>query len=302
VTEAHRDGALEQARAAFEIALNRHGYPFQYAVLRRAKELREAERSRFIFEVAEFPVSAGDASTRIDFVLKHQDARIYLVCECKRANPAVANWCFARAPYMRRGRGGDPFIHELLTLHSTSRALGPQATAGVMVAQTFDAASIGIEVRTQVKGDARGAREGAIEEAATQVMRGLNGLISFVQPRESFFGEQFRGGEIALSFIPVVFTTATLYLTSADLQTTDVETGRIDLSTAPFERKGWLGYQYHQGPQLKHGVRRGVSSGVARSGDLGAVLDTEFVRTIPIVSPVGIDEFLRWATNLSELD
>ncbi|MFZ1804688.1 MAG: hypothetical protein WAU05_12245, partial [Nitrospira sp.] len=79
--------------------LGSHGYGFQYAVLRRAEELAAERRSKWVFEAAEFPVGTAESPTHIDFILRNAHSTVYLVGECKRANPAHANWCFLKAPY-----------------------------------------------------------------------------------------------------------------------------------------------------------------------------------------------------------
>ena len=74
--------------------LDQHGYGFQYALIRH---LREKGLSWYL-QATEFPVEVGEKHTRIDFVLKYGSRNVYLVAECKRANPALSNWCFIRAP------------------------------------------------------------------------------------------------------------------------------------------------------------------------------------------------------------
>ena len=81
--------------------LGAHGHGFQYAVLRRAKELAEKRLSNWVFEAAEFPVGTSESPIHVDFVLRDLQATVYLVVECKRADPARANWCFLKAPYAR---------------------------------------------------------------------------------------------------------------------------------------------------------------------------------------------------------
>jgi len=46
----------EKVQKGFEKVLNRHGYGFQYAVLKLATELYEQNKSAWVFNVAEFPV------------------------------------------------------------------------------------------------------------------------------------------------------------------------------------------------------------------------------------------------------
>src|SRR5579885_3410041 len=84
--------------AGFRKALDSHGYGFQYAVLQRAKELHKTT-SPWYPVVPEFGVEAKGRDTRIDFVLGTRGMTLFLVCECKRANPAIANWCFAQADW-----------------------------------------------------------------------------------------------------------------------------------------------------------------------------------------------------------
>src|SRR4030043_1645904 len=95
--------------SAFEKTLNRHGYGFQYSVLKKAKQLFEDGRSPWIFEPSEFPVSVQGRDVHIDFILRwyrkgmtlaEYSIPVYLVAECKRADPALKYWCFARAPYV----------------------------------------------------------------------------------------------------------------------------------------------------------------------------------------------------------
>jgi hypothetical protein len=61
--------------------------------------LEKVQRASWMFDSAEFPVVAGGSTTHVDFILRSRSRRTYLVAECKRADPARARWCFARAPY-----------------------------------------------------------------------------------------------------------------------------------------------------------------------------------------------------------
>lgn len=90
--------------------LSSHGHAFQYAVLRRAEEL--SDHTRWIFEVAEFPVGGPPNTIHIDFVLRSKTGGVYLVAECKRADPARANWCFVKAPYTRRAADENELVFE----------------------------------------------------------------------------------------------------------------------------------------------------------------------------------------------
>ncbi len=71
----------------FEAALGRHGYGFQFAVIKEIDRLRNEENAGWEFVVSEFPVYVQGQGTRIDFILKYRSYRFYLLSECKRVNP-----------------------------------------------------------------------------------------------------------------------------------------------------------------------------------------------------------------------
>lgn len=92
--------------------LNRHGYAFQYSVIRFAEDLYRQNQSEWINEAAEFPVSVRNMQTRIDFILRKSKPPVYLVAECKRVNPAFSNWCFADSPYARSNSGSNRVVFQ----------------------------------------------------------------------------------------------------------------------------------------------------------------------------------------------
>src|SRR5438067_1519637 len=121
---------LAEVAGGFERVLNRHGYGFQYAVLRKARLLFEKKQSVWRFEVSEFPVTTQHDSTRIDFVLKagSKETPILMIVECKRANPALANWCFIHAPAVHARQLDGRFILE----RGTVSYVHPTAGGGSM--------------------------------------------------------------------------------------------------------------------------------------------------------------------------
>ena len=103
----------KNVETGFMKVLNLHGYGFHYSVLKLASELYANGSSKWFFEAAEFPVQVQGLGTRIDFVLQHVDSpSFYLLAECKRVNPALSNWCFARAPFVRRNRSEEAMFLE----------------------------------------------------------------------------------------------------------------------------------------------------------------------------------------------
>lgn len=274
--------------ASFGKVLNSHGHAFQYAVLKAAQDLFQSGESLWVFEASEFPVAVQGSSTRIDFVLKkrldsmEKQVPFYMVAECKRANPAIAAWCFAKAPYVRRNRASEPCILEHVEIDDTGYLNG----CGIAHHPVDNPFHLALEVRTNDKGDKAGAGRGAIEEAATQVCRGLNGLVETIV---KLF--QYPGVPHQADFIPAIFTTAALWVTDADLTATQLSTGEIDLSGFGFRRVPWLIYQYHMSPGIKNYVQLKYHvDGPAE------YMDFEYVRSIAVVDSQSVAQFLRWAS------
>ena len=128
-----RSKQQEQVQSTrFEASLNQHGYGFQYSVLQTAWTFEQSNNSSFVFEVAEFPVEVQNAGTRIDFILRRSKPNIrisnserplFLVAECKRANPALADWCFVRAPFTKRNPRVNTLILNSIQIHDRERCV-----------------------------------------------------------------------------------------------------------------------------------------------------------------------------------
>lgn len=119
-------------------------------------------------------------------------------------------------------------------------------------------------------------------------MRGSNGLIESLM--------KFPGlvdGPKGCELLPVIFTTANLWVSNVNLETADLDTGNTHIPSDGIERVSWLFYQYNQSSKLKHS--RITQPGFSSMSDL---LETLFTRTIPIVGPGGIEDFLRWASDV----
>jgi hypothetical protein len=282
----------EEFTRYFASVLNRHGYGFQFSVLKKANELARQNKSPWRLEACEFPVEGG-AGTRIDFVLSRPPRRYdglkhyFLIAECKRANPALSNWCFARAPFTRQNASPDKSRDKLI-VECLLREDDGLKTFARGIFESLDVYHLAFEVRSNAKGDPSGETGQAIENAATQVSRSLNGFIHTL-----FREPQLIEGYRQLEFLPVIFTTANLFVTETDLSLANLETGNLELATEDVKRVSWLFYQYPLSPALKHPIAMKI-----RGDTIGALLEYGFLRTIAIVSPNGIEEFLGWATRL----
>jgi hypothetical protein len=220
-------------------------------------------------------------STRIDFLL-HQiswdgaGVTRFLAAECKRANPALSNWCFARAKYLRRDLEDDrrPIV-EHVRFDGTNFSSEPQA-----LGYGREVYALGYEVRADQKGDGAPGR-GAIEEACGQILRGVNGLVHLLRAAPHLLCMNKP-----VPIIPVVFTTANLWTTAVDVGDADLNTGELT-GESPVEPASWLWFRYNMSPGLRHDL---PSTGVEH--EVGRLVEQWFTRGVAIVSPSGVDEFL----------
>lgn len=285
-------------KALFQKALNLHGHPFQYAVMRRADKLWEQGRSRWKLVCSEFPVEVQGYHTRIDFILRQGGKKPFrfLVAECKRVNPSYHNWFFARAPYVRRGRVSTDILIE--KVHRVGQSLEASLSRQDGSENIYH---IPVEVKGVAKGDSQGTGRGAIESAATQVIRGVNGLIECFRKNLRYLPDNSP-----VTFIPVIFTTARVWATDADIAAADLDTGQVVLASADMYEKPWLWFQYNVSPGLQHTVDRyrvnpddmdrDIDSDIGPT-DLGDLLEIDYARAIAVVGPNGIDDFFvsqRW--------
>ena len=259
--------------------LGTHGYGFQYAVLRRAEKLATERRSSWVFEAAEFPVGTAESPTHIDFILRNEHSTVYLIGECKRADPAHTNWCFLKAPYTRRNSSEAELVFQEVIYQAETLVASQPRTKHASIENTH----LGFELRSGEKGNGSGGR-GAINDATTQVLRGSNGLIDHLFPEQ----RTYRGDRRNVVFVPVIFTTARLWVAKGDLSASDLTTGRLSQDWGELICVPWLWYTYNQSPALRHSLPSTNQSQLSLSDTLHA----EYSRTIAIVGSDGIDKFL----------
>lgn len=286
----------------FEQTLNTHGYGFHYSVLHHINLLRQQKRVRWEFEAAEFPVSVQGADTRIDFILSDQRERpnsaasILLVAECKRANPSRSDWCFIRTSYVTKNSRPNRIYFDSMQRTLTVSEHDFVRTHPLNVPTEVESYNIAIELKGKKPGEGSEGR-GQIENATAQVLRGSSGLAQFLFKYKHLFVmaetgiEQRKEGNFHV--LPVIFTTATLWVSKVMLETADLETGNIDLSSAALDQPAWVLYQYHMSPRLNHNLTLHH-----KGNTLGEIMQEQAIRTVAIVNPEGVESFLNWASNL----
>ena len=234
----------EELRKGLARSINIHGHAFQYAVLKIAKNLYEEDISPWTFEVAEFPVLNKNTPLHIDFILRNKHDQSSLIVECKRCDPAISNWCFIKTPYVSRkiSSGGERIVRELIYKTDKSDTV---ITKLQWINRSSDIYRLSFELKSNTKGEGYSGR-GQINDAITQVLRGLNGMIEFAA-HELANGNYAlfkvdRSGTKYISYLPVIFTTAKLWVCDCDISEADLESGKINIDEAKLEEKKWLFY------------------------------------------------------------
>ena len=147
---------------------------------------------------------------------------------------------------------------------------------------------VGLSVKSNQPGDKVGRKDtDAIEDAAGQVCKGLNGLIEFFNSQRLKLPENEK-----LYFMPVIFTTARLWTTDVELASAGIEKGEFERGSVSVKEAPWIWYQYHVSPELKHTVSTDETEYLSPF-NLAGILEQEFIRSIAIVSVKGVEDFLH---------
>lgn len=261
----------------FKEELDKHAYSFQDAIAKAATQVKSV--ACWSPWIPELPVEVQGAHTRIDFVFTNASGSVYLVCECKRSNPALSNWCFAQTWF----NPNNSLFRKAYAESITDIGQGVLRSQIKELAPTENLYQIAVEVKSEQKGDSDSDGRGQIEKAATQVCRHLNGLVDFFYKHTVLM----RGRRQA-AFVPVVLTTANLWTTEIDLSGVDLQYGKLNIEELSVHEASWLWYQYHQSPSLKH------SGPVNHTSEkIDDILFYEFVRPIAVLTSKGLEQFLQ---------
>jgi hypothetical protein len=274
------DGLAEQLSAA----LNSHGHGFHYRIIKEADDLFcqnvGPAAQKWGFEVAEFPLEAGGKNTRVDLILQSRETPVYLVVECKRANPAYSNWCFARAPYVRRNHDGGEFVAERIRFEN-DRLVSGGAVTRLLGGKGYD---IALQLKAENPGDKHGKGHDVIEEAVTQVLLAANGLVDAFH-REPQLIAKHRQAVV----VPIIVTTANIWTTEKNLSETDIGDGTITGTPLAVQEAKWVQYRYPQSPTLRHTVERPAQTSF---DSLSSWLLGEHIRSIVVVQGLAFKELL----------
>jgi len=272
----------------FETRLRDQGHGFHFAVMRLAETLANvSRRSSWQLVGAEIPVVARNATTHIDFILKHEEERTgyqlitLLIAECKRVNNDYSRWAFVRRPY--RGKNHIVF-EEFVCLQPTDHTNQTISLRTLSSPTDFEVYGLGLEIKSEKNKE---PGKSPINDTVTQVLRGVNGFINHQLAKPS----RMDGSTSVVRFLPVIFTTANLWVSDADLANADLASGHLEI--AKCQKADWIWFNYNRSPMLSHDFCGEQTSSNRRD------LEFEFSRSVAIVSVPGIEQFLT--TNLDLL-
>jgi hypothetical protein len=278
----------EQISQMLQKVLDANGHSFQYAVMRRAHELRESDKTMWLLEGAELPVTVNNKVIHVDFVFRHKKAPIYLIAECKRSDPSKANWCFVKAPYTFRDDRKTFAYFDLLKL---PRAGTSHANYGCKIADTTQGIyHLGYEIKTGADGDGTGnSRNSAINDAVTQAFRGSSGFINSLFYQNKIANLSINENYL---FIPVVFTTAKIWSSESNLSDASLENGYLPKQSVEIQQNKWIWFNHNRSRELLHNVS------YTPIADLYLKPNKEYMRSVAIVGTDGIDNFFE--TNMND--
>jgi hypothetical protein len=242
-------------------ALNEQGYLFQEAC-KYALEKNE-QRTGWEVRASEYPVSLVGQDTRVDIVLRakrQSPPELYALVECKRAEPSYIYWVFG-APHF-----GDASCSTLGLECRETRSDQPYKVNRLLERLHFEfVTEIAINWQEAKRGSGkRASTPQNIENAFVQVLKGIGGLA-----QEQL--DQRHKSRILFKtfFVPIVVTTASLYVAYYKTKDIDLTTGKISKDKVlfgpeglPAEESPWVLVDYVVGenvapkpiPENYHGV------------------------------------------------
>jgi hypothetical protein len=269
-------------------AFARHGFGFQFAVVRECERLRQSRKSTWWPDATEFPVEVNGTHLHIDLVLRNPAA--CMAIECKRVNPAYGVWAFARSAFSERdsSRSSQVALEQVGFDRSANQVFVRWQESEQSDAQFH----VGMDVRLKGQaGDPTGGGRGTWNEAHTQALRGASGLIHTVAAEPALLGNQEF-----MSIVPVVVTTARLLTVTGDLADTDLKSGELSDSASVGERQ-WLWVRAFASSNVRQtrAQRRGLTELPAGrySNQFGFLAARDYARSVAVVTVNGLEEFLQ---------
>ena len=270
-------GQAEHVRRLF----SNLGHAFQHAVLSRCDGLPTAglEKGSWAVRARDFPVELKGTDVHIDGVLEWQSPQrstwLFAIVECKRVDPECSDWCFARSTPRDSHAVMDLYFRRVESMVE-GHACWVNEPVGLVV-------QVGLERRAAER-QGQGRRH-ALNDAVAQALRGAGGFASRLP-------ELIEIGAFA-RIVPVIITTARLYVWRHPLNVADLSDGELPEGT--LAETDWLWYESNVRRSLLPDVYRELpAAGPDRIGNL--VLH-QHRRLVMITTPQGLHAALSFIAN-----
>lgn len=214
-------------------ALEEHGHLFQQ---RCRAEIGYHCLDNFSLQSEEYPVSIGEEETVIDFVLSSKKVQgFHLVFECKRANPDYVTWLFPIS-----SDAIDQAVPKCLLTMLDAHGRLQTAEHDILSVEPKHFVTTGIEMSERSSRKGKTSRTETIWSACQQVLTGVGGLA--LEQRNGM--HRIRQHQ-QHHYLPVVVTTARLYITRYRVWKVDLKTGKLSgLPAAETLSADWVIYDF----------------------------------------------------------
>ena len=284
-------------------SLNEQGYIFQEACKNELSRISTSWQVR----ATEYPVSIMGQDTKIDIVLEHQDS--FALIECKRADSAYTSWLFGALEPQKRSYSVCQVLYLECLLSSSNKN---KIITSTIKERSFDVPTYIAKSTLEVKGDSiraglkphnqiniglsrRNSNPQNIENAFSQILRGTSGLAFEQKAQRLKSNETF-----SIFFLPIVITTASLYLAHYKVQDIDLSTGKIEKDKVSFGQNG-ESLEQQKWVLVEYGASDSIAPSVIPDSYVGTdprELLKYKMRSIFIVNSTHLEEFFK---NLSSL-
>lgn len=229
-------------------SMNEQGFIFQEKC---AEVINQSETTGWHLHTTEHPVSLKEKDIRIDIIIRDEtlsQSSMFGVIECKRVDPRYHCWLFGKPLY----ESPVPANVQVIKLSPSNMPAGSvllDEIRFVPIREHFNVHTYHIDnwwVEVNIQEDRQPNRRLSnpepLEQVFIQVCRGVGGLAAEQKRQRTKTLSDLDEGDIDESedltseiyFVPIVITTAPLYIASYDLSDVDIMSGTLGRNSIEF--------------------------------------------------------------------
>lgn len=288
-------------------ALNVHGGFFEQKV---SYIINNFNPKKLHFITSEYPVEVSHEESRLDvlgfipYILSEGNGSgIFLTIECKKHNPELNDWIFY--PKIQNLLYGEDYsqcsflktypstfddgVHARIELSERRYSDKPISGDCREVRGTYKDVSNGIKTKTS---------NSSITDASYQVTLATHSIVNeHVKLLDENIKKNNTPSYTVNAYIPIIVTTANLFLLDYKLTDIDSKSGEISFDNAKLQSVDWLWYEYPVPPHLQMDIDIDFSHKTTNIKNLRKY-DFAVRRNILIVNSAQIEVALAWLIQL----